>query len=60
VCLFYMCVYVCVCVCVCICICVCMCLLSYHVGKDLRQEEEGMTENEMVRWYHRLNGHEFG
>ena len=29
-------------------------------GKDWRQEEKGMTENEMVRWHHRLNGHEFG
>ena len=28
-------------------------------GKDLRQEEKGMTENEMVGWHHRLNGHEF-
>ena len=30
------------------------------VGKDWRQEEEGMTEDEIVRWHHRLNGHEFG
>ena len=30
------------------------------VGKDLRQEEKGTTEVEMVRWHHRLNGHEFG
>ena len=28
-------------------------------GKDRRQEEMGMTEDEMVGWYHRLNGHEF-
>ena len=28
-------------------------------GKDWRQEEKGTTENEMVRWHHRLNGHEF-
>ena len=28
-------------------------------GKDWRQEEKGMTEDEMVGWYHRLNGHEF-
>ena len=27
--------------------------------KDLRREEKGMTEDEMVRWHHRLNGHEF-
>ena len=29
------------------------------VGKDWRQEEKGMTEDEMVRWHHRLNGHKF-
>ena len=29
------------------------------VGKDWRQEK-GITEDEMVRWHHRLNGHEFG
>ena len=28
-------------------------------GKDWRQEKEGMTEDEMVRWHHWLNGHEF-
>ena len=28
-------------------------------GKDWRWEEKGMTEDEMVRWHHRLNGHEF-
>ena len=28
-------------------------------GKDWRQEEKGTTENEMVGWYHWLNGHEF-
>ena len=28
-------------------------------GKDLRQEEEGMTEDEMVGWHHRLDEHEF-
>ena len=27
--------------------------------KDWRQEEEGMTKEEMVGWHHRLNGHEF-
>ena len=26
-------------------------------GKDRRQEEKGMTEDKMVGWYHRLNGH---
>ena len=28
-------------------------------GKDWRQEEKGMTEDEMVGWHHGLNGHEF-
>ena len=28
-------------------------------GKDLRQEEKGTTEDEMVGWHHPLNGHEF-
>ena len=28
-------------------------------GKDWRQEEKGMTEDEMVGWHHRLNGHKF-
>ena len=27
-------------------------------GKDWRQEEKRVTEDEMVRWYHRLNEHE--
>ena len=27
--------------------------------KDWRQEEKGMTEDEMVGWHHRLNEHEF-
>ena len=26
--------------------------------KDCRQEEKGMTEEEMIGWHHRLNGHE--
>ena len=30
------------------------------VGEDWRWEEKGTTENEMVGWHHRLNGHEFG
>ena len=29
-------------------------------GKDWRQEKKGMTDDEMVGWHHRLNGHEFG
>ena len=28
-------------------------------GKDWRQEEKGMTEDEMVGWHHQLTGHEF-
>ena len=28
-------------------------------GKDWRQEEKRMTEEEMVGWHHWLNGHEF-
>ena len=27
-------------------------------GKDWGQEEKGTTEDEMVGWHHRLNGHE--
>ena len=37
---------------------------SWLIGKDwcwerLRAREEGATEDEMVGWHHRLNGHEF-
>ena len=28
-------------------------------GKDWRQEERGMTEDEMVGWHNQLSGHEF-
>ena len=28
-------------------------------GKGWEWEEKGMTEDEMVGWHHRLNGHEF-
>ena len=28
-------------------------------GKEWRQEEKGMTEDEMVGWHHQLNGQEF-
>ena len=28
-------------------------------GKDWRWEEKGTTEDEIVRWHHRLDGHEF-
>ena len=30
-----------------------------NAGKDRRQEEKGMTEDEMARWHHWLDGHEF-
>ena len=39
---------------------------SWLIGKDpdaerdWGQEEKGTTEDEMVRWHHQLNGHEFG
>ena len=29
-------------------------------GKDWRQEEKGMTEDELVGWHQWLSGHEFG
>ena len=29
-------------------------------GKDWRQEEKEMTEDELVGWHHQLEGHEFG
>ena len=28
-------------------------------GEDWRQKEKGAAEDEMVRWHHWLNGHEF-
>ena len=28
-------------------------------GKDCTWEEKGMTEDEMVEWHHRHDGHEF-
>ena len=28
-------------------------------GKDWRQEEKGMIEDEMVGWHHQIDGHEF-
>ena len=30
------------------------------VAFSRRQEENRMTKDEMVGWYHQLNGHEFG
>ena len=32
---------------------------DFDAGKDLGQEEKGMTEDEMVGWHHQLDGHEF-
>ena len=29
------------------------------VGKDQKQEEKGVTEDEMVGWHHQLSGYEF-
>ena len=29
------------------------------LGKDRRQEEKEVTENEIVGWHHRINGYEF-
>ena len=28
-------------------------------GRELGQDEKGMTEDEMAGWHHRLDGHEF-
>ena len=33
---------------------------DHDAGKDWGQKEKGTTEDEMVRWHHQLNGHEFG
>ena len=30
------------------------------VGKDWRRRRRGRQKDEMVRWHHRVNGHEFG
>ena len=35
-------------------------IIVLDAGKDCRWEEKGTTEDEMVGWHHRLNGHEFG
>ena len=32
----------------------------YDAWRNQGQEEKGTTEDEMVGWHHRLNGHEFG
>ena len=33
-------------------------LLALNKSLNMRQEEKGMTEDEMVGWHHQLNGHE--
>ena len=33
---------------------------DHDAGKDWGQEEKGTTEDEMVGWHHRLDGHGFG
>ena len=32
---------------------------SPDAGRDWGQEDKGMTEDEMARWHHQLDGHEF-
>ena len=32
---------------------------DFDVGKDWKQEEKGMIEDEIVGWHYQLNGHEF-
>ena len=32
---------------------------DFDAGRDWRQEEKGMTEDEMAGWHHRLEEHEF-
>ena len=34
-------------------------LKDTDAGKDRKQEVKGTTEDEMVGWHHRPNGHEF-
>ena len=34
-------------------------LKKTDAGKALKQEEKGMTQDEMVGWHHRFDGHEF-
>ena len=31
-----------------------------HAGRNWEPKEKGTTEDEMARWHHRLDGHEFG
>ena len=34
-------------------------VVALGFGKDQRQEDKWSTEDQMVEWHHRLNGHEF-
>ena len=34
--------------------------IAHDAGKDQRQEEKGVTEDERAGWHHLLNGCEFG
>ena len=34
-------------------------LKKTDAGKALKQEEKGMTRDEMAGWHHRFDGHEF-
>ena len=34
------------------------CTEDLDAGKDWRQKKKGVAEDDMVGWYHRLNGHE--
>ena len=38
------------------------CIIGKHhdAGKDYGQEQKGMTEDEIIGWHHRLDGHAFG
>ena len=38
----------------------CWCHGVLMAGKDWRQKEKRVTEDEMVGWHHRFNGHELG
>ena len=33
--------------------------MAPDAGKDRKQEEKGATEDKIVGWHHRLDGHEF-
>ena len=37
----------------------CLIWKDFDAGKDWRQEEKGMTEDEIIGWHHQIDGHEF-